>query len=281
MNPLLKWAGGKHKLAPQIIDILGRNFNNYFEPFVGGGSVLFELLPEHARCYDINAHLINFYNIVRDDPERLLWNLEKYFIPQHLRRGDDFYYSVRDWDRSPHMRQISLARQAARFLYLNKTCFNGLWRENQFGQNNVPSGHYKNAPVPSRDQILTMSNYLRSHDIRFENRDYLQVEIFARRGDMVYFDPPYDKEVGQNGFVQYSACGFDRNNQWQLMKLCNRLVLDGITVGISNSNTEFIRSLYNNTIVHYEIHEISATRSLGSHPDSRKQINELLIIGKP
>ena len=285
MIPLLKWAGGKRKLAPAIIELIGNDYNHYYEPFVGGASMLLHLLPEHASCFDINRELINFYLVVKDNPERLIFHLTHYFIPNHNKQGDAFYYFVRNWDRvaDTYMR-LSPERRAARFLYLNKACYNGLWRENQFGQNNVPSGHHTVLSLPTKEHIMEVSAYLREHDVQFYNNDYLHVEFIAQPGDLVYFDPPYDIEAGQNGFVSYSSGGFNRICQMQLKGLCDRLVLSGVKVAVSNSNTEFIRNLYGNPEdggVEYEIHQIDANRSLGSDPTSRKTIKELIIIGRP
>ena len=279
MNPLIKWPGGKRKLAPEISRILGAGAR-YFEPFVGGAGVLLTVLPNNATCFDINGELINFYNIVKNQPNELIALLQEKYIPSHC---PEFYYAIRNLDKDKvSFAKIPAVDRAARFLYLNKTCYNGLWRENSKGEFNVPLGRYKRPSYTTPDDSLAASEYFNIANIAFINADYSAVEPLVHPGDLVYFDPPYDIEEGQNGFVDYSHGGFSRTDQANLKHLCDRLVAIGATVGISNSNTEFIRELYSDGPIIYELnHEILASRSIGASTKTRKQLSELLIVGRP
>ena len=281
-KPFIKWAGGKRSLAEQISSLIGPIDADatYFEPFLGGGAVLLHCCPQNAICTDINEELINLYNVIKDNPSELLQILKDVHFKKH---SSSYYYRVRNLDRDiKKFSQLSAIQRAARFLYLNKTCYNGLWRENSNGQNNVPIGRYKNPCVVSESEILSVSQYFNSANIQFLNQDYHSVLDRVKEGDIVYFDPPYDIEETQNGFVAYAKGGFNREDQVSLKNLCDALVQIGASVAVSNSNTEFIRSLYSGAPVRYELHdEIIARRSIGSHSTSRKKISELLIIGRP
>lgn len=279
MNPIIKWPGGKRKLAPEISRILGTG-NHYFEPFVGGAGVLLTVLPNEATCFDINVELINFYNIVKNQPKELIALMDKQYIPSHC---SEFYYAIRNLDKDKDaFALIPDVDRAARFLYLNKTCYNGLWRENSKGEFNVPIGRYKRPSYTTPEEIMAASQYFNEASVEFINADYSAVEPFVRPGDIVYFDPPYDIEEGQNGFVDYSHGGFSRVDQTNLKNLCDRLVALGATVGVSNSNTGFIWNLYANGPINYELdHELLASRSIGASGSTRRQLNELLIVGRP
>lgn len=279
MNPIIKWAGGKRRFAEQIVGLLGKDCERYFEPFIGGAAILLYSEYPNATCSDTNAELINLYTVVKDNVDALIAELSEYFVPHHSK---DFYYEVRGWDRNESLyNSLSSVKRAARFLYLNRTCYNGLWRVNRCGQNNVPLGRYSNPPILQADALREACDYFNSKNVNFHVADYLDVELYAREGDIVYFDPPYDIETGQNGFVSYTEDGFSRKNQQELKELCDRLVLRGVRVGISNSNTAFIRKLYmNGPYDFYELHnEISVKRTIGGTPDSRRELQELFILG--
>ena len=164
MIPIIKWAGGKRKLSPIIASFLGSGYNAYYEPFAGGAAVLFYLEPKNAVCFDINRELINFYNTVKCFPAELTDELEKNFYPKH---SEEFYYEVRGWDRRDDFVNISPVIRAARFAYLNKCCYNGLWRENSKGQNNVPWGYQDSPAFITRDQICLASNYFVNKNVQF------------------------------------------------------------------------------------------------------------------
>lgn len=280
MNPIIKWAGGKRRFAEQIVDILGRECNHYFEPFIGGAAILLFNEYENATCSDTNTELINLYTVVKTDVEGLIQELSNNFVPNHCK---DFYYEVRGLDRNiESYNNLSAVERAARFLYLNRTCYNGLWRVNRDGQNNVPFGRYVNPPILQAESLRAASIYFNEKNVDFRVSDYREVEALVQPGDLVYFDPPYDIEAGQNGFVSYTQDGFNRQNQQELKELCDRLILRGVRVGISNSNTAFIRNLYmNGPYDFYELHdEISVKRTIGGTPDSRRELQELFILGQ-
>lgn len=280
MQPIIKWAGGKRKFATQIANYLGDINGTYYEPFIGGGAMLLHITPAHAVCADINPELINLYNVVKNNVDQLIVLLRNEFVPNHSR---PFYYQVRSWDRNiEEYEEMDPVLKAARFIYLNKTCYNGLWRVNRNGMNNVPFGRYRNPNILIEDDLRQASEYFSRNDIPFLESDYRQIALRAQEGDTVYFDPPYDVEVGQSEFVNYTATGFDRNDQEELKTLCDLLIDRGVRVGISNSNTKFIRALYVSDENHiYEQHRIAPfSRTIGGKPSSRKRTTELIIIGR-
>ncbi len=279
MQPIIKWAGGKRRFSKQISDLLGNNFNNYYEPFVGGAAILLYMEPHNAQCSDINEELINLYNVVKEQPEELIDELQEYVN----RNNSEDYLEIRGLDRNPEIfNNLTSVQRAARFMYLNHTCFNGIWRVNRNGQNNVPFGRYVNPKILAEDEIREASQLFNNNNISFEVNDYRVVARRAQAGDLVYFDPPYDIEEGQNGFVGYTAGGFNRTNQRELKELCDELIQRGVTVGISNSNTQFIRELYSDDPYHfYELHdELRVRRTIGAKNESRREITELFILGR-
>jgi len=280
MQPIIKWAGGKRKFATQIAGFLGEVEGTYYEPFLGGGAMLLHIGPQHAVCSDINPELINLYNVVKRDIDSLIELLKTEFVPNHSK---SFYYQVRGWDRDINQYStIDPVKRAARFIYLNKTCYNGLWRVNRDGMNNVPFGRYKRPTILLEEDLRQAACYFRENDINFFVCDYKELVKKAKKGDTVYFDPPYDVEAGQSEFVSYTASGFGRNDQEDLKNLCDELIERGVMVGISNSNTQFIRSLYTPDAKHnYVLNEITPfSRTIGGKPSSRKKTTELIIIGK-
>ena len=279
MNPIIKWAGGKRRFAEAIVSILGTECNHYYEPFIGGAAVLLFMEVSNATCSDTNEELINLYNVIKYSPEELIKELANNFVPFHCR---DFFYHVRGLDRDrTKYNGLSIIQKAARFMYLNKTCYNGLWRVNRRGQNNVPFGRYVNPPILTEDSIREASRYFNTCNINFEVADYAVIANRAQAGDIVYFDPPYDVEAGQSGFVEYTQDGFNRTNQRQLKAICDELVERGVRVGISNSNTQFIRDLYTEgSYDFYEVHaDMTVKRTIGGTVESRREMSELFILG--
>lgn len=279
MNPVIKWAGGKRRFAEAIVNILGRECNHYYEPFVGGAAILLFMEVPNATCSDTNEELINFYNVLKDSPEDLIAELAANYVPNHSR---EFYYEIRSLDRNrARYNALTAIQRAARFLYLNKTCYNGLWRVNRKGQNNVPFGRYVHPTILPADSIREVSQYFNESNIVFEVSDYRVVANRAQAGDIVYFDPPYDVEAGQSGFVEYTQDGFNRDDQRRLKVLCDELIERGVRVGISNSNTQFIRDLY--TEGPYDFYEVfddmTVKRTIGGTLESRREMSELFILG--
>lgn len=275
MVPLLKWAGGKRKLVKSIIAHTGKEFNSYIEPFVGGGAMLLYLQPEHAICSDTNEELINFYRVVQNDVDGLIEEIESNYIPNH---NQEFFYKIRRLDRDVcSFNRMTSTQRAARFVYLNKTCYNGLWRVNRQGFNNVPWGRHVALNIWNKTNLMNVHNYLSSNDVCFFHSDYKAVSRLAGEGDFVYFDPPYDAEE-QNGFVDYCKKGFNRENQIELRDICNELVDIGAKVAVSNADTQFIRDIF--TDERYRLFDdLQAQRSIGSCASYRQKVNELLIVG--
>lgn len=282
MLPLLKWAGGKRKIARKIIDLIDHDLQDgtYFEPFLGGGAVLFELAPNKAVCFDYNRDLIEFYNVVKSKPEKLIRVLDKKYKNQNDR---DFYYETRELDRDEeNFKRMGDVERAARFMYLNKTCYNGLWRVNSNGYNNVPFGRYVNPKILDEDGIRLASRYFNENHITFYNSDFSDVLEHAKKGDLIYFDPPYDVEEKQSEFVSYTKNGFSRDDQIRLKNVCDKLVERGAVVAISNSKTKFIQELFKGkNYKYYTINDnIKVRRVIASNVNSRKLIEEVLIIGR-
>jgi len=214
VRPFLKWAGGKRQLLPEIVKYVPKltSKHTYYEPFIGGGALLFELQPQKAVINDSNKQLINCYEIIRDSLDELMEELstDKYS------NSETSYYQMRDLDRSTKKYEIlSEVEKAARIIYLNKTCYNGLFRVNSQGQFNVPFGRYKN-PIFLEDAVLIAVNkYLNSNNITLLNQDFEDAVKDAKRGDFVYFDPPYDPVSETASFTGYDVNGFNRDQQKQ------------------------------------------------------------------
>ena len=260
-RPFLKWAGGKSKLIQQYIPHLNQEFNNYYEPFLGGGAVFFHLLPKSAVLTDINPELINVYRCVRDKVEPLIALLAEH---QH-KHNKDYYYRVRQRSYDTDI------ERAARLIYLNKTCFNGLYRENSKGKFNVPIGQYKNPKICHPDLLYAASSALESAEI--EVRGFAEVVNYAKSNDLVYFDPPYYPISTTSNFTAYSRYSFSKDDQIRLRDVFAELAIRGVKVMLSNSDCELIRSLYSE----FKIHHISAARAINSNAKKRGKIAELLV----
>lgn len=265
-------------MVQYISEKIDFQYNTYYEPFLGGGALLLYLSPSKAVCSDINPELINFYNVVKKCPKKLIAELKNEFVPKHSK---DFFYEVRAWDRnSDFFKSLDDVKRAARFIYLNKNCYNGLWRENHSGQNNVPMGKYLKLNLPKDDDILRVSRYFQHQDIRLKNCDYNKCIENAGAEDLVYMDPPYDVDDSINGFVDYSQGGFTKDDQKKLKECCDDLVQRGAMVMISNSDTAYIRELYGNQDIYTIYDDKNVYRFVGANVDSRRKVTELLIVGR-
>ncbi len=274
VQPFLKWAGGKRQLLPEIRKYIPGDYNLYFEPFVGAGAVLFDQQPPAARINDANKELINCYRVVRDNPEELIR-----LCRRHRRRhGKEYFYKLRELDRRPYFGQLTAEERAARIIYLNKTCYNGLFRVNRHGQLNVPYGHYKNTPQVVDDEVVrAVSRYLNEAGIEPTDDDFEQAVAAARDGDFIYCDPPYDPLSKTASFTSYSLTGFGEERQRQLKRVCDELTDRGCRVLLSNSDTDFVRGLYDDQS-RYTVVKVNAARSINSVPTRRGKISELLIF---
>jgi DNA adenine methylase len=266
-EPFLKWAGGKRSLLPQLLPLLPRLSPNgtYYEPFLGGGALFFALGPERSVLSDTNPELIETFVAVRDDPIRVLRVLTQ------------LHYSKEDYYRIRSKVPLNPWQKAARFIYLNKTCFNGLFRVNFSGRFNVPFGsHGEGLVVCDRPQILAASRALRGATLRA--RDFEQAVASAVRGDLVYFDPPYTRAHRNNGFVEYNALVFKWPDQKRLAELGAQLVDRGVNIAISNANHRSIRALYKDE--RFVIHRIGKWSTIAGNPANRFPTSEVLITGK-
>ena len=260
VQPFLKWAGGKRQLLASIRPLVPRNFKRYYEPFVGGGAVFFDIQPRNAVINDFNAELINCYAVIRDQPDPLLKEVEKYI------NESEYFYRVREMDRDPQFNALPAVERAARLLYLNKTCYNGLFRVNSQGQFNVPFGNYKNPVIADPAVIHAVSAYLNSTKVELCNTDFEDSLRDAKSGDFVYMDPPYDPVSDTSSFTGYSVNGFDKSEQERLKSVCDKLTAKGVKVLLSNSDTPFIRELYSSP--EYKILSVEARRNIDSLPPS-------------
>lgn len=265
-KPILKWAGGKRALLGQYEPLLPTTFGAYHEPFVGGGAVFFHLRPrleQAVHLSDVNAELINLYRALRDELPAVMKRLE-----EHRRRhSPDYYYKI----RSVHPDKLDPTRRAARLIYLNKTCYNGLYRVNARGYFNVPLGRYTNPTILDRERLQAASIALQGVELRQET--FEQVLERAVEGDLVYFDPPYQPLTRTASFTSYTADSFSEADQARLAEVFRELDRRGVQVLLSNSDTPLVRELYRG----FTLHEIQAPRFINSKASLRKAIGELLV----
>jgi DNA adenine methylase len=269
LSPILKWVGGKRQLLSEIIPLIDESCDNYVEPFIGGGAVLFRLQPKKAIINDYNTELINVYRTVRDDLNGLLALLkehEKY-------NSSDYYYEVRALDRTPDFDKMSNLEKAARIIYLNKTCYNGLYRVNSLGQFNSPYGKYKNPNIVNEVVLRAISKYLNRNEISIRSGDYKDVLNDIEKNSFVYLDPPYMPISSSSSFTGYTEGGFGYDKQVELKEECDKLNSKGVHFLQSNSDCEEIRELYKD----YRIKVVKAKRAINSDAKKRGQINEVLI----
>ena len=265
-EPFLKWVGGKRQLLSQIEKYMPNEYNNYFEPFIGGGALFFKLSKSQSTIIDLNEELINVYKIIAYNPVELIQDLKKH------KNNKEYFYKIRELDRNDsYILKTSDIERASRFIYLNKTCFNGLYRVNKKGQFNVPFGNYKKVKYIDEENILNCSKLLKKTNIIHGN--FLNIEKIVKENDFVYFDPPYIPLNETSNFTSYTKENFNLDTQIELKKLCDRLTNNNIKFLLSNSNSDLVRDLYKD----YEIIEVLANRSINSKADGRKKIKELLV----
>lgn len=260
-TPFLKWVGGKRSIIDSLKSRMPDTFNEYYEPFIGGGALFFDLLPKTPHISDANLDLIITYKVVQNDVEKLIIELKKH---QRL-HCEEYYYRV----RARHQQDDPID-VAARLIYLNKTCFNGLFRVNKKGEFNTPMGKYANPGICQEDNIRACSKALKNASIEY--KDYEKIE--PKEGDFVYFDPPYHP-VNGTSFTAYSMFDFTEKDQQNLADFCKSLHKKGVRIMLSNSNTEFIRNLYRGNI--FNIGIVNAPRNVNCKPNGRNAVEEVLI----
>lgn len=277
MEPVMKWAGGKRQILSQLKELMPPELlegHTFYEPFVGGGSVFIALAHDRTVINDCNAELINVYEQIKAEPEQLIALLKEH-ESLHCK---EHYYSVREWDRQLNYSSLSGVERAARTVYLNRTCFNGLYRVNSKGYFNVPIGSYVSPQIVREKQIREVSNYLNNNDVVIRCGDFESAVTEAQAGDIVYFDPPYDYDDTTNGFVNYTAEQFPREALERLGALCDSLVNKGCHVIISNNDTPFVNKVFPSE--RYEYIRILGRRIINSTSEKRHGVNEVILVGK-
>lgn len=265
--PFLKWVGGKRQLMSDIEPLIPSKISTYYEPFIGGGAVLFNQQPKKAVINDYNSELINVYEVVRDQVEELIEDLATH------KNESEYFYSIRVQDREEGFEELSPLKRASRVIYLNKTCFNGLYRVNSSGEFNTPFGRYKSPNIVNEPVLRAVSKYLQNNDIDLLSGDFEDVLKNARRGAFVYLDPPYDPVSKSSNFTGYVEGGFGADQQERLRDVCVRLDRKGVKFLLSNSATRLIKDLYRD----FEIIEVGAKRHINSVASKRGEVTEVLV----
>ena len=291
IRPFVKWAGGKRDLIPQLrnfypFELENNEINRYVEPFVGGGAILINILQKYnvheAYVFDINADLINCYNVIKNNVEQLIDELktkQDEFLKLNTEERSAYFYDVRKEYNSYTIRENEVnIKRASEFIFLNRTCFNGLYRMNKKGEFNVPCGKYKNPTICDEDNLRGLSDLIK--DVQFQCGDYKESGKYIDNNTFVYFDPPYRPLSTTSGFTSYSKEDFNDENQKQLAQYFRELNEKGAKLMLSNSNPkntnendDFFEKLYNG----FNINEIYAKRMINANAKDRGEISELLI----
>lgn len=279
-RPFLKWAGGKRALLPEILPRIPEFSGRYIEPFLGAGAVMLAIPTDIPKIgNDFNSELISVYTSIRDFHEDLLRELKKH------KNTSEHFYKIREWDRLPGYKDRTPIQKAARFIYLNKTCFNGLYRVNSKGQFNVPYGSPNNPEIFNAAHLLRVSEILNGIDLEGHNSSpkvkissghFINVTSKAKKNDFIYLDPPYDPLTPTSAFVSYQKEGFGRSDQIELRDELVRLTELGAKFLLSNSDTPFIRKIYREPKL-FRIESIQVRRAIGASASSRGKVGEVLI----
>ena len=268
-KPFVKWAGGKRQIIDKLKQYIPTKYHCYYEPFIGVGALFFELSPKKAVINDSNQELMNVYKVLCDhDKYTKMCKVLNHYEANHT---EEFYYEIRNKDKEKSFSRLSDYKKAARTIYLNKSCFNGLYRVNSKGQFNVPCNKNKTINTYDGENLLTIHMYLTMNDITIQCLDFEESVKTAQKGDFVYFDPPYDSDT--KTFNNYTEEGFGKEEQRRLAKVFKELDKRGVYVMLSNHNTTLINELYKD----YHIHVIEAKRSINSKGNKRGNVEELII----
>jgi DNA adenine methylase len=274
-HPFVKWAGGKTQLLSAIDNMIPDSFGRYFEPFLGGGALFFHLVNKGAkfRAYisDVNDELVNAYITIKSNVEELIEVL-KIYEQEYRHDPAVFYYKLRD---GPECSSNDNVKRAARFIALNRTCFNGLYRVNRQGKFNVPMGRYNNPTICNADNLKNVSIALNQSNAKVNTKDYRDALLQAREGDFIYLDPPYAPMSATANFTGYARNGFTDKDQADLANNFRKLDQWGCKVLLSNSDTELVRELYSDYAD--RIVEVDAKRAINSNASKRTGHKELII----
>ncbi|MDE8125352.1 Dam family site-specific DNA-(adenine-N6)-methyltransferase [Erysipelothrix rhusiopathiae] len=270
-KPFVKWAGGKTQLLDKIKGRMPEKYNTYYEPFIGGGALLFNITPRNAVINDFNSELISTYKSFQNKKE--LAKLIELLKNHENNHSEEYFYKIREMDRVNGFKELSSVEKAARFVYLNKAGFNGLYRVNKKGQFNVPSGKKLKVNTFDSDNFKKIYEYFSDANISVLNGDFQEAVSNAQEGDFVYFDPPYDSFDEKESFTSYSKAGFGREEQFRLSTVFKELSNRGVKVMLSNHNTKYIQELYKD----FNIEIIFAKRMINSKANGRGNVEEVLI----
>lgn len=263
MDSFLRWAGGKRWFIAKYADLIPKNFNRYFEPFLGSGSIFFFLAPTNAFLGDLNSELISAFQAIKDD-----WKSVSDYLKIHQNNHNkSYYYEVRAKEFT------NIAEKAARFIYLNRTCFNGIYRVNSQGKFNVPKGTI-NAVLLEKDNFEMISQYLSKADLKESDFESLINE--TQCGDLLFADPPYTVRHNNNGFVSYNEKLFSWEDQIRLSKVLNKAKKRGVKIILTNANNQAVRELYEKN--GFSIKTVSRYSSISALPQNRRQFEELVIL---
>lgn len=263
--PIVQWAGGKRQLMSELLLNMPKSFNRYFEAFIGGGALFFELQPDNAYISDTNEELINLYTVVRDNVFELITDLKKHEVSK------DYFLKIRSIDRTDEYKNLSNVQRASRFMYLNKTCFNALYRVNSKGYFNVSYGNPKNPKIIDENNLINCSRLLQKTEIKCA--DFSEILNKVEKGDFVYFDPPYVPLNNTSNFTSYTKERFSLELHHKLAEVCNELDRKGVYFMLSNSDTDFVADLYKN----YKITKVFANRVINVNGNGRGKITEVLV----
>lgn len=267
--PIVKWVGGKTRLLRELLARMPAQFGRYYEPFAGGAALFFRVAPARAVLGDDNADLVNLYRTVGSKVDDVVRRL----VVHRRLHNEGHYYEMRARWNDANVSWTHVDRAAA-FVYLNKTCFNGLWRVNRSGHFNVPMGRYEDPPICAADQLRAAAAVLRHAELRCGH--YRDAVADARSGDFVYFDPPYDPVTVTANFTSYTSGAFSPEDQRELAELARKLVARGCKVMLSNSDTPFVRSLYKG----FRIDQVRCSRAINSNAAKRGEVNEVIVVGE-
>ncbi len=270
-KPFVKWAGGKRQIIDKLLKHVPIEYNTYYEPFVGGGALLFELSPKNAVINDSNKELINVYKMISTDSgyEEVVKLLNTY----EKKHSEKFFYQIRNIDKDKKkFEKLTDAERAARTIYLNKACFNGLYRVNSKGEFNVPFNKKTKINTYDSQNMILAYVYFQANNIKMLNVDFEEAVKDAKKGDFIYFDPPYDSE-NKDTFNSYTEEGFGKDEQIRLAKVYKELSDRGCYVMLSNHNTTLINELYRD----YNINVITAKRNINSKGEKRGAVEEVII----
>lgn len=269
-KPFVKWAGGKRQILDKLIKYVPEDFNTYYEPFVGGGALFFELSPKNAVINDSNEELINVFRCIKD--EEKLTKMSNELNHHEANHSEEYYYKIRNIDRDKNkFNRLSDYKRAARTIYLNKACFNGLYRVNSKGEFNVPFGKKLKVNTYEGQNIGIIHAYLNFNNIKILSIDFEEAVKDAKEGDFIYFDPPYDSDTST--FNSYTEDGFSKDEQIRLSNVFKNLSDRGCFVMLSNHNTVLINELYKD----FYIHKITAKRNINSNGKKRGKVEEVII----